>query len=384
MNSSREVGKSSPLGATPCDRGVNFSIYSRHATGVELLLFDGPEDGKPARTVVLDPVRQRTYHYWHAFVPGIRAGQIYGYRVRGPFEPSGGFRFDAGKVLLDPYARSVMIPKNYTREAATVAGDNGATAMKSVVVDLGGYDWEGDQPLRTPSSQTIVYEMHVGGFTRNPNSQLPENLRGTYRGVIEKIPYLKQLGITAVELLPIFQFDHQACPPGLANYWGYQPVAFFAPHAAYSSERGAAGAVNEFRDLVKALHRAQIEVILDVVFNHSAESGADGPTLSFRGIDNLTYYLLEKDRARYANYSGCGNTLHANHPVVRRMIVQSLHSDARRQRQCACESPTSLGHRIQSGTGGNQNDRGGLGRVRSLSGWAIHWRQLEGMEWPVP
>jgi isoamylase len=324
MNSSPEVGKSSPLGATLSDGGVNFSIYSRHATGVELLLFDSEDDAKPARTVVLDPVRQRTYHYWHAFVPGVLSGQIYGYRVRGPFEPSSGFRFDAGKVLLDPYARSVIIPKNYTREAATVAGDNGATAMKSVVVDLGGYDWEGDQPLRTPSSQTIVYEMHVGGFTRNPNSELPENLRGTYRGLIEKIPYLKQLGITAVELLPIFQFDTQACPSGLVNYWGYQPVAFFAPHAAYSSQRGAAGPVNEFRDLVKALHRAEIEVILDVVFNHSAEGGAGGPTLGFRGIDNLSYYILEKDRARYANYSGCGNTLHANHPVVRRMIVQSL------------------------------------------------------------
>jgi isoamylase len=324
MNSMEKPGRSSPLGATLCHGGVNFSLYSRHATGVELLLFVREDDAKPFRSITLDPVTQRTYHYWHAFVPGIRSGQLYGYRVRGPFDPASGHRFDASKVLVDPYARSVVIPKNYTREAATVPGDNAASAMKSVVVDLGGYDWEGDQPLHAPSTHTIIYEMHVRGFTSHPNSGLGENLRGTYRGLIEKIPYLQKLGITAVELLPVFQFDPQACPPGLVNYWGYQPVAFFAPHAAYSSQRGPLGAVNEFRDMVKALHRAGIEVILDVVFNHSAEVGVDGPTLSFRGIDNLSYYILEKDRSRYANYSGCGNTLYANHPVVRRMIIHSL------------------------------------------------------------
>jgi isoamylase len=324
MSPLETVGRSTPLGATLSDGGANFSIYSRHATGVELLLFDHQDAAKPSRTMVLDPVNQRTYHYWHAFVPGIRAGQIYGYRVHGRFDPASGLRFDAAKVLLDPYARSVIIPRNYTREAATVPGDNAATAMKSVVIDLAGYDWEGDKPLRTPSTQTIIYEMHVGGFTRHANSGLLENVRGTYRGLIEKIPYLQQLGISAVELLPIFQFDAQACPPGLVNYWGYQPVAFFAPHAAYSSQHGPLDPVNEFRNMVKALHRAGIEVILDVVFNHSAEGGADGPTLSFRGIDNLSYYLLEQDRSRYANYSGCGNTLYANHPAVRRMIIQSL------------------------------------------------------------
>jgi len=303
---------------------VNFSLYSRNADKVELLFYDREDDRKPSRTVVLDSVTHRTYHYWHVLVPGIRSGQLYGYRVYGPNDPAAGLRFDSSKVLLDPYARSVIIPKNYTREAATAPGDNAATAMKGAIVDLGGYDWEGDKPLHRPSSRSIIYEMHVGGFTRHPNSGLPENLRGTYRGLIEKIPYLQQLGITAVELLPIFQFDVQACPPGLANYWGYQPVAFFAPHAEYSSQAGPMGPVNEFRDMVKALHRAGIEVILDVVFNHSAEAGADGPTLSFRGIDNLAYYILEKDRSKYANYSGCGNTLYANHPVVRRMIIHSL------------------------------------------------------------
>ncbi|MGH9761639.1 MAG: glycogen debranching protein, partial [Blastocatellia bacterium] len=179
-------------------------------------------------------------------------------------------------------------------------------------------------PLRLPSSQTIIYEMHVRGFTRHPSAGVPENIRGTYRGLIDKIPYLQQLGITAVELLPVFQFDAQDCPPRLINYWGYAPVSFFAPHQAYSSRQDVLGPADEFRDMVKALHRAGIEVILDVVFNHTAEGDNAGPTLSFRGIDNNTYYILEKERSRYADYSGTGNTLNANHPIVRRMIVDSL------------------------------------------------------------
>jgi len=324
MKSTEDFGRSTPLGATLRDGGVNFSLYSRNALKVELLFFDRQDDARPSRIIPIEPVTGRTYHYWHTFVPGARAGQIYAYRVYGPFEPHLGFRFDSSKVLLDPYARNVVVPGNYTREAASRPGDNAASAMKSVVVDLAGYDWQGDAPLRRPSSRTIIYEMHVRGFTRHPSSGLPENLRGTYRGLVEKIPYLQQLGITAVELLPVFQFDSQDCPPGLTNYWGYAPVAFFAPHRAYSSRQDALGPVDEFRDMVKALHRAGIEVILDVVFNHTAEGSQDGPTISFRGIDNLSYYLLEADRSKYANYSGTGNTLYANHPVVRRMIIQSL------------------------------------------------------------
>ena len=196
--------------------------------------------------------------------------------------------------------------------------------MKSVVVNCGAYDWEGDVPLRRPSAHTIVYEMHVRGFTRHPSSGVPEKTRGTFAGLIEKIPYLRDLGITAVELLPVFQFDAQDCPPGLVNYWGYSPVSFFAPHQAYSSRQDPLGPIDEFRDMVKALHRADIEVILDVVFNHTAEGDHDGPTLSFRGLDNVTYYILERDRSRYANYAGTGNTLNANQPIVRRMIVDSL------------------------------------------------------------
>ena len=313
------VGRSAPLGATVTCGGVNFSVFSRNASGIDLLLFDHEDDGRPSHVIRLDPTTNRTYHYWHVFVPGLRVGQLYGYRVHGPLDPAKGLRFDPTKVLLDPYGRAVAVPRNYSREAAQQEGENVATAMKSVVVDPSLYDWEGDTPLRRPSSQTIVYEMHVRGFTRHPNSGVPEPTRGTYAGLIEKIPYLQDLGITAIELLPVFQFDPQDCPLGRVNYWGYAPVSFFAPHQAYSSRQDPLGAVDEFRDMVKSLHRAGIEVILDVVFNHTAEGDHRGPTLSFRGLDNDAYYLLERNRSHYANYSGTGNTLNANHPVVRRM-----------------------------------------------------------------
>jgi isoamylase len=319
-----EKGDSSPLGAAPSPTGVNFSVFSRHATGVELLLFDGVDDAKATTVVRLDPSANRTYHYWHVFVPDVRPGQLYGYRVEGPFDPSSGLRFDPTKLLLDPYGRGVMVPGAYSRTAACRPGDNTATAPKSVVADISAYDWEGDAPLQRPSSRTIVYEMHVGGFTRHPSSGVSAKTRGTFAGLIEKIPYLQRLGITAVELLPVFQFDPQDCPPGLVNYWGYAPVSFFAPHQAYSSRRDPLGPLDEFRDMVKALHRAGLEVILDVVFNHTAEGDDRGPTLSLRGLDNPTYYILEEDRSRYANYSGTGNTLNANHPIVRRMILDSL------------------------------------------------------------
>jgi len=324
INSVGNAGHSWPLGATIVDCGINFSVFSRSATGVELLLFDREDDARPARIMRLDPAANRTYHYWHVRVPDIRSGQLYGYRVAGPYDPANGMRFDPAKVLLDPYGRGLIVPKNYSRDAARQAGDKAATAMKSVVVDVHTYDWEGDTPLQRPSSRTIVYEMHVRGFTRHPSSGVAEKRRGTFAGVIEKIPYLQQLGITAVELMPVFQFDPQDAPPGRINYWGYAPVSFFAPHQAYSSRQDALGPLDEFRDMVKALHRAGIEVILDVVFNHTAEGNHDGPTLSFRGLDNPTYYILEQDRARYANYSGTGNTLNANHPIVRRMILDSL------------------------------------------------------------
>jgi isoamylase len=318
------VGRSFPLGASCLRRGVNFSVFSRSASAVELLFFDRDDDSRPACVIPIDSEANRTYHYWHIFVPGVKPGQRYGYRVHGPYDPANGLRFDSGKVLLDPYGRGVVVPSTYSRDAARLEGDNTFAAMKSVVVDSATYDWEGDVPLRRPSSRTIIYEMHVRGFTQHPSSGLPPETRGTYAGLIEKIPYLQELGVTAVELLPVFQFDAQDAPPRHVNYWGYSPVSFFAPHHAYSSRQDPLGPVTEFRDMVKALHRAGIEVVLDVVFNHTAEGDHRGPTLSFRGFANDTYYMLEQDRSRFANYSGTGNTLNSNHPIVRRMILDSL------------------------------------------------------------
>ncbi|QXD14355.1 glycogen debranching protein GlgX [Rhodocaloribacter litoris] len=317
-------GQSFPLGATVCEGGVNFCVFSRNATAVELLFFDDVDAGRPARRIVFDPKVNRTFYYWHVFVPGVEAGQLYGYRVHGPFRPEAGDRFDGMKLLVDPYARAVAVGRHYDREAAVRPGDNTARAMKSVVVDPSAYDWEGDQPLCRPYSRTVIYEMHVGGFTRHPSSGVDPARRGTYAGLVEKIPYLKDLGITAVELLPVQQFDEQDVAPPLRNYWGYNPVAFFAPHSGYSTDRSPLGPVNEFRDMVKALHAAGIEVILDVVFNHTAEGDHRGPTLSFRGFENRAYYHLEPDRRRYANYTGTGNTLNANHSVVRRLIGDCL------------------------------------------------------------
>ena len=316
-------GLANPLGAHCVDGGVNFSVYSRDAIGMELVLFDDA-DCTPTHIIPFNESVNRTYHYWHLFVPGLRTGQIYGYRARGPANPDKRMRFDPEKVLLDPYGRGVTVPANYSRDAAGREGDNASTAMKSVVVDVSAYDWEGDAPLRRPASQTIVYEMHVGGFTRHASSGVSDHKRGTFAGLIEKIPYLKQLGVTAVELLPVFQFDSLDCPPGRVNYWGYAPVSFFSVHRGYSSRCDTVGPEDEFRDMVKALHRAGIEVILDVVYNHTAEGGHTGPTLSFRGLANDAYYILEGDGSAYANYSGTGNTLNANHPVARRMIVDSL------------------------------------------------------------
>lgn len=302
---------------------MNFSLYST-CDQLDLLLFDAPESPQPTEVISLDPHKNKTFNYWHIFVPELCAGQVYAYRAHGPYEPANGLRFDPQKVLLDPYSRAVANTNNYSRHAASKSGDNCATSLRSVVIDTSLYDWEGDMPLRTPYAETVIYEVHVGGFTKSCTSGLLPNKRGTFAGLIEKIPYLKQLGITAVELLPVNQFDAQDAPAGLSNYWGYSPVAFFAPHAAYSSRKDDVGVVDEFRDMVKAFHKAGIEVILDVVFNHTAEGDERGPTLSFKGLDNASYYMLEEDQARYCNFSGCGNTLKGNHPVVTRLILDCL------------------------------------------------------------
>ena len=331
MNMSKVgIGTSYPLGATLTPDGVNFSVHSKNCTSMELLLFDDVNDAKPSRVIKLDAANHQTFHYWHVLVEGIEAGQVYAYRADGPHLPEHGLRFDGAKILLDPYGRAVAIPKRFDREAGARPGDNTPYAMKSVVADLSTYDWEGDTQLSRPFNKTIIYEMHVRGFTRHPNSGVNEEKRGTYAGLIEKIPYLQKLGITAVELLPIFQFDPQEAPPGLTNYWGYNPVSFFAPHGAYAATSDPLLVLDEFRDMVKALHRAGIEVILDVVYNHTAEGNENGPTFCFKGLENAAYYILNQqgesfhDRSSYANFSGCGNTLNGNHAIVRRMILTSL------------------------------------------------------------
>ncbi|HTQ28712.1 MAG TPA: glycogen debranching protein GlgX [Puia sp.] len=318
-------GQSYPLGPTLYPGGVNFSLFCKHGTEVDLLFFDHPDDVKPSRELFLNSMYNRSYHYWHVFVEGVGAGQLYGYRINGPFNPARGQRYDAGKLLLDPYAKAVAVPKGFNREDASKRGSTAAPPMKSVVADLSAYDWAGDQHLRRPFSKTVIYELHVGGFTRHPSARLNAAKRGTFSALKEKIPYLQELGTTAVELLPVFQFDEQEAPAGLKNYWGYNPVSFFALHQGYSSSDTPTAVLDEFRDMVRAFHTAGIEVILDVVYNHSSEGGEGGPTYGFRGIDNSVYYLLDTNNAGYANFSGCGNTLNANHPIVRRMILDSLH-----------------------------------------------------------
>lgn len=316
-------GDSFPIGANVTESGVNFCIFSKNADQVELLLFDEKDQLQPSHQIRLDPDLNKTFYYWHCFIPGLRAGQRYAYRVYGPNDPKRGLRFDGEKVLIDPYARAVEMGL-YDRKAATKMGDNCHKSIRSVVIDPEQYDWEGDRPLNYPFAKSVIYELHVGGFTKSPTSGVAPELRGTYRGLIEKIPYLKSLGITSVELMPVHQFDPTDAPSGL-NYWGYSPIAFFAPHTGYAAADEPAAVLDEFRDMVKALHKAGIEVILDVVFNHTGEGNQKGPTLSLKGIENRAYYILKSDDRQYYNdYTGTGNTLNANHSVVRRMIVDCL------------------------------------------------------------
>ena len=321
--SSIEAGESYPLGATLSARGVNFSLFCKNAERIELLLFDEINPTQASRVIHLDPVTNKTFYYWHCFIPGLQAGQRYAYRVYGPFAPEKGLRYDGEKVLIDPYARAVDMTF-YDRQAALLPGDNGHSAIRSVVIDPTVYDWEGDKPLNHPFAKSVIYELHVAGFTKSPTSGINPELRGTYRGLIEKIPYLKSLGITSVELMPCHQFDPFDAPGGL-NYWGYSPIAFFAPHAQYGATNDPIALVNEFRDMVKAFHKVGIEVILDVVFNHTGEGDERGTTLSFKGIENRAYYLLQPENKQYYNdYTGTGNTLNTNHSVVRRMVIDCL------------------------------------------------------------
>ena len=324
-----EKGYPHPLGAVPDKDGVSFTIFSQHATSVELLLFEKHDERQPMQVIVLDPVTNKTFHFWHVYVKGLKPGARYAYRVDGPWDLSQGHRFDKSKVLIDPYSRG-NTNTLWNRADAYGHGDNLASSMRSVVIDTSNYDWEGDTLIRRPMNESIIYEMHVGGFTRSPSSGCKHP--GTFSGVIEKIPYLKELGITAVELLPIFNFDEtEALHPSpvdgkpLRNYWGYSTLSFFAPEGSYCVSPEEGRHVSEFRDMVKALHRAGIEVILDVVFNHTNEGNHEGPTINFKGFDNsIYYYLVPSDRQYYMDYTGCGNTVNCNHPVVEKLIVECL------------------------------------------------------------
>ena len=294
MPYSVEPGHPHPLGATPTAEGVNFSLFSGNATGVELLLFKEHDDPQPSQVIVLDPYVNKTFHFWHVHVPGLKPGAHYAYRVDGPQDLSAGHRFNRNKVLIDPYARG-NTNNLWKRADACGPEDNVATSMRSVVIDPSTYDWEGDRPLNRPIEDSIIYEMHLAGFTKSPTAGVAHP--GTFRGLIEKIPYLKELGVTAVELLPIFDFDEtdvlrQVNGQPLRNFWGYSTMGFFAPQSAYCVNPERGDHLDEFRDMVKALHKAGIEVILDVVFNHTDEGNHQGPVFCFKGIDNRVYYYL--------------------------------------------------------------------------------------------
>ncbi len=322
-----EPGSAHPLGTTMYADGVNFSLFSEAATEVALLLFDGASAIEPAQVVRLDPFQNKTFHFWHVFVRGCRPGIYYAFRVDGPANPAAGHRFNPNKVLIGPYTRGIS-KSLWKRADAVGPDDNLATSMRCALVDPSNYDWQGDRPLKRPFHESVIYEVHVGGFTRSPSSGVRQP--GTFAGMIEKIPYLQALGITAVELLPVCEFDDSdlalnAIGETVRNYWGYATVGFFSPHSGYCVDRDAVSHMNEFRDLVKALHKAGIEVILDVVFNHTDEGNELGPTHSFRGIDNRTFYLLDPNNpAVYLNYSGAGNTVNANHPLPQKFIVDCL------------------------------------------------------------
>ncbi|QOQ68186.1 glycogen debranching protein GlgX [Photobacterium damselae] len=319
------IGEPYPLGATIKAKGVNFSLYSRDATKVELHLFESADAPTPFKSFTLDPIHHKRGHYWFTFVANITHGQIYAFTVDGPWQPEIGLRFNKNKVLLDPYSHAICMNHDYSRERARDFDSNMDCCMKSIVVDHSHFDWQNTDSPRHSLTDTIIYEMHVGGFTQHPSSNVTPSHRGTFAGIIDKISYLKQLGITAVELMPIQHFDLHDAPAGRENYWGYSPINFFALHSPYSSSKDPLAAINEFKTLVRELHKAGIEVILDVVFNHTAEGDENGPTFCFKGLQNDGYYLLDPKTHQYANYSGCGNTCNANYSVQRRMIIDALH-----------------------------------------------------------
>jgi isoamylase len=317
-------GSPEPLGASwlENERCYNFALYSRHASNVTLLLYTANDLINPHIRVRLDHLTHKSGRIWHCRLPVNQIGdaRYYAYSIEGPNNPAAEFHaFDPDKILLDPYATLIYFPPNFRRDASLGRGSNAGRAPLGTLFQSAMLPNPIIQPKSHHTSDTVIYEMHVRGFTRRDNSGVPAGKHGTFAGVIEKIPYLKELGITAVELMPVFQYD-----PDEGNYWGYMPLNFFSPHQGYALASDAAGARAEFKAMVKALHDAGIEVILDVVYNHTTESGADGPNYSYRGICNSTYYLLDPDMAHYRNDTGTGNVLRSAHPAVRKMIIESL------------------------------------------------------------
>ncbi|MBR0192330.1 MAG: glycogen debranching protein GlgX [Thermoguttaceae bacterium] len=313
-----------PYGAEVKSNGVLFRIFSRHATAMRILLYDSPDALEPCETIPLAAGSNRWGDVWAIFVPNLKEGTLYHLQADGPFDLGMGFRFDGKARLIDPFARALSGPYQFNSKGVLVP-------PKCVVVS-DAFNWAGDRHLRYKMADSVIYEMHVRGLTESPSSRA--RFPGTYQGVVEKIPYLKSLGITAVELMPVHEFlpqdpalkykTHAELPPRV-NYWGYDPVAFFAPHQGYATNPAEPGSqVREFKEMVRELHRAGIEVILDVVFNHTAEGNEYGPTLSFKGLENPIYYILDHDLCGYKNFSGCGNTVNGNHPIVRELIFTCL------------------------------------------------------------
>ncbi|MCL2805950.1 MAG: glycogen debranching protein GlgX [Treponema sp.] len=336
-----ETGKALPLGASLTNEGVNFSIFSRNATAVTLIIFESAEKNCPRVEIPLDKREQKTGNIWHCFIRGLQAGTCYLYRVDGPYFPEKGLRFNPHKTLLDPYAKALTDisewdygkcagydPEKPGRDLTYSYDDDIAHQPRGIVIN-DDFDWQGDTPLNYPLRFSVIYETHIKGLTAHPNSGV--KYPGTYRGVIEKIPYFKDLGITSLEFLPVQEFNENEIirkspqtGKKLTNYWGYSTVAFFAPKGSYAADKSPGGQVNEFKEMVRELHKAGIEVILDIVFNHTAEGNEQGPTFSFRGLDNSIYYILNENKRYYQNYSGCGNTVNCNHPVVRTFIMDCL------------------------------------------------------------
>lgn len=321
-------GSRFPFGVTRDSEGVNFSIWGLRSTGAQLLLFAHAASREPFQVITLDPLKNRTYSHWHVYVYGLPAGTLYAWKIDGPNNGGrSGHRFDGRKALTDPWALAVS-DRLWDRQRAIGPGDNSDASIRAIVPEADHYDWEGDQPIRRPPEQSVIYEMHVGGFTRHRSSGVAHP--GSFSGVIEKIPYLQALGVTDVELMPVMAFDEQDVPraaraKGLKNYWGYSPHSFFSPHPGYCASAGSGTHAREFRDMVKALHRAGIGVILDVVLNHTAEGGADGPTINFKGIGNKGFYHLDPaDLSVYRDYTGCGNTVNCNFPIVTSFLMACL------------------------------------------------------------